>query len=357
MKKQTNAKWKTSLIFMILALGLAACGGNNSAAPSSEPSGSAPAAQQSEAPKSSYPEKSITIMAPSGAGGGLDLTARALSKAYTDTKLITQSIIVENKPGGGQAVGLSEFVTQDKNNPYKLFLPSAPLIINNLRAEGNSPYSFRDLTPLAQLTTDYGAIVVNADSKYNDLASLFADLKADPASLSLAGGSAPGSQDHLIAMLPAVKAGIDATKIRYVSYDGGGEAITALLGGHVDVLSTDISGVGEYLKAGKVKVLGISAPARLTNQFSNIPTYKEQGIDAEFTIWRGLFGNKDMPADAVEFWNTQLKALSETEEWKKQLEANGWENGYKNAADFQAFLEVQETSIKEVLVSLGMEKK
>ncbi|WP_442950940.1 Bug family tripartite tricarboxylate transporter substrate binding protein [Paenibacillus sp. GSMTC-2017] len=351
-----NTKWKATLICTLLALSLTACGGEKSGTTTTGQLESSPVAQQTEAPKSSYPEKAITITAPSGVGGGLDLTARALSKAYGDTKLVSQQIMVENKPGGGQAVGLAYYVTQDKKNAYNLFLPSAPLIINNLKKEGNSPYSFRDLTPLAQLTTDYGAIVVKADSKYNDLKTLFADLKADPKSLMIAGGSAPGSQDHLIAMLPALKAGVDAKTVNFISYDGGGEAITALLGGHVEILSTDISGVTEYLKAGKVKVLGISAPARLTGQFADIPTYKEQGIDAEFTIWRGLFGSKEMPADAVAYWETQLKALSETEEWKKQLEANGWENGYKNAADFQKFLEEQEKVIQEVLVSLGMQK-
>ncbi|UUZ82911.1 hypothetical protein LJK88_02475 [Paenibacillus sp. P26] len=305
---------------------------------------------------SKYPEKSLTIMAPSGAGGGLDLTSRALTKALAAAKLVMQPISVENKPGGGQAVGLAEFVTQDKKNSYKLFLPSSPLIINHLKKEGNSPYSFRDLTPLAQLTTDYGAIVVKADSKYNDLKSLMADLKANPKSLTLAGGSAPGSQDHLIAMLPAVKSGVDAKAVKFVSFDGGGEAMTSALGGNADVLSTDISGVTEYLKAGKVKVLGISAPGRLAGPFKDLPTYKEQGIDAEFTIWRGLFGSKEMSPDAVKFWDEKLKALSGSPEWKKELESNGWENGYKNAEDFRKFLEEQEKLIKEVLNALGMAK-
>lgn len=353
--KGMNHKWTTVMLCSLLALGLAACSANQ---PASSPAADKKegAATERKAAVSSYPEKPIAIMAPSGAGGGLDLTARVLTKTLADTKLVAQTMTVENKPGGGQAVGLAEFVTQDKKNPYKLFLPSAPLIINNLKKEGNSPYSFRDLTPLAQLTKDYGAIVVKADSKYNDLKTLMADLKANPKSLTLAGGSAPGSQDHLIAMLPAIKAGVNAKTIKYVSYDGGGEAITSLLGGNADVLSTDISGVTEYLKAGKVKVLGVSAPARLSGQFKGIPTYKEQGIDAEFTIWRGLFGSKEMTPDAIKYWDEKLKALSETPEWKKELEANGWENGYKNSADFQKFLEEQEKLIKEVLSSLGMAK-
>jgi putative tricarboxylic transport membrane protein len=352
-KKQNNTrKWAFVLVAGALALTLTGCGSNQASTTANKKEG----ATEQTGKASTYPEKPIAIMAPSGAGGGLDLTARAVTKVLSNTKLVSQSISVENKPGGGQSVGLAEFVSKDNKNPYKLFLPSAPLIINNLKKEGSSPYTFKDLTPLAQLTKDYGAIVVKADSKYNDLKSLMADLKANPKGLTLAGGSAPGSQDHLIAMLPAVKAGVDAKNIKFVSYDGGGEAITSLLGGNSDVLSTDVSGVTEYLKAGKVKVLGVSAAARLSGQFKDIPTYKEQGIDAEFTIWRGLFGGKEMPADAVKYWDEKLKVLSESSEWKKELEANGWENGYKSSADFQKFLEEQEKLIKEVLSSLGMAK-
>ncbi|MBB6283043.1 tripartite tricarboxylate transporter substrate binding protein [Geobacillus subterraneus] len=348
MKKVWNfTKWGICLLVVLLTASLVACSSGQKASTN----------QQNEQKEAvSYPEKSIAITAPSGAGGGLDTTARALAKVLTETKLVSQSILVENKPGGGQAVGLADFVGKDPKDPYRLYLPSTPLIINNLKKEGNSPYSFRDLTPLAQLTRDYGAIVVRADSKYHDLKALFEDMKKNPNKITLAGGSAPGSQDHLVAMLPAVKAGIDPKTIKFVSYDGGGEAMTALLGGNADVLATDISGTGEYLKSGKIRVLGVSAPTRLTGDFKDIPTYKEQGIDAEFIIWRGLFGPKEMPEYAVKYWEEKLQALSETEEWKQMLQANGWENGYKNSREFYKFLEEQEQLIKEILTSLGMAK-
>jgi putative tricarboxylic transport membrane protein len=339
-------KWGSIFASGALVLSLAACGG----------SGSSSEANGSNKQDVSYPEKALMINAPSGAGGGLDTTARALTKALADTGLVEQSMTVENKPGGGQAVGIAEFISQDPKDPYRLILPSVPLIINNLKKEGNSPYSYKDLTPLAQLTKDYGAIVVREDSKYTDLQTLFEDLKKDPSSLTLAGGSAPGSQDHLVAMLPAVKAGVDATKMKFISYDGGGEAMTALIGGNADILATDISGTGEYLKAGKVRVLGVSSPERLQGTYADVPTYKESGIDAEFTIWRGLFGPKEMPEYAVDFWNETLSELTQTPEWQTVLETNGWENGYKNSDEFVSFLEEQELLIQEILESLNMQK-
>lgn len=162
----------------MLALCLTAC----SSAPMSENE------SVTKETNSSYPDKPIKITAPSGARGGLDTTARAVTKVLLDTGLESQTMTIENKPGGGQAVGVADFVSQDSKDPYRLYLPSVPLIINNLKKEGNSPYSYNDLTPLAQLTKDYGAIVVPIDSKYNDLKTLFEDLKANPEEITLAGG-------------------------------------------------------------------------------------------------------------------------------------------------------------------------
>ncbi|WP_274365427.1 Bug family tripartite tricarboxylate transporter substrate binding protein [Paenibacillus thermotolerans] len=305
---------------------------------------------------SSYPEKAISVVAPSGAGGGWDKTARAVAKVLGETKLVKQAITVENKPGGGGAVFLAEYVTQDAKNDYKLFVSSPPILINNDKKEGNSPYGFRDTTPLAQLTKDFGAVVVKADSPYSDLKSLLDAIKADPSKITVAGGSAPGSMDHLLAVLPAFKYGIDPTKVKYVSYDGGGEAVAALLGGSADAIATDVSGVAEFLKAGKVKVLGISASERLGGDFADLPTFKEQGVDADFTIWRGLFGPKNMSEDAKAFWKAKLQELNESDAWNAELKANGWESEYKNADEFDSFLKEQDRLIIELLTALGMAK-
>ncbi len=329
---------------------LAACGNGGNAGGKSQSGGqSAPAA-------SSYPEKPIVVVAPSGAGGGWDKTARSIIKVLSETKLVEKTMTVENKPGGGGAVFLAEYASKDKGNAYKLFVNSPPILINNNKKEGNSPFGFKDVTPLAQLTKDFGAIAVKADSPYQDLKGLLDAIKADPTKVTMAGGSAPGSMDHLVGVLPAAKYGIDPKTVKYVSYDGGGEAIAALLGGNADLIATDASSLTEYLKAGKIRILGIAADQRLGGELKDIPTYKEQGVDASFTIWRGVFGPADMPADAKAYWDEKLKALSENEAWKKELAANGWESEYKDSASFTAFLEEQDKLVKELLSSLGMAK-
>lgn len=339
MKKQLMLSIVLTLSFI-----LAACGSNSSKSSSEGDS------------NSSYPESNIVMVAPSGAGGGWDLTARAVSKVMSETGLVEKAITVENRAGGGGAVFMAEFATKEANNDYMLMAKSPPIIVNNLKAEGNSPYGYKDTKPLAQLTRDYGAIVVKADSPYNSLTEILDAIKEDPSSITLAGGSAPGSMDHLIGILPAFKYGIDPKNVKYVSYDGGGEAVAALLGGNADMIATDASAIGEYVKSGDVKVLAVSSTERLTGVLEDVPTFQELGIDAEFTIWRGIFGPKNMSDEAFDYWTKKFEEMVETEEWKTELERNGWASEYRNAEEFTAFLEEQEKVIGDLLKALDMHK-
>lgn len=336
-------RFSTIMVAGALALSLTACGSETSGA-------------DKKAESTGYPNKTIAVVAPSGAGGGWDLTARSFTKVLGEAKLVDQPLTVENKPGGGGAVFMAEYATQDVKNNDRLLVNSPPIIINNLKKEGNSPYGHKNTTPLAQLTKDYGAIVVKADSKFKDLKSVLDEVKKDPRKLTFAGGSAPGSMDHLISILPAYEYGVDPTKIKYVSYDGGGEAITALLGGNADIIGTDASSVQEFLKAGKVRVLAVTSPERLSGDLKDIPTAAEQGIDAEFTIWRGVFGPKQMSSEAKSYWEKTIEKLVASPEWKKEVETQGWEMEYKNSADFKKFLDEQEKQVQQLLEALGMEK-
>ena len=307
--------------------------------------------------ESDYPKNNITIVAPSGAGGGWDLTARSIGKIMNETKLIEKPITVENKPGGGGAVFMATYATKETKNDYMLLVKSPPILINNLKAEGNSPYGYKDTTPLAQLTKDFGAIVVRKDSPYETLTDLLDAVKADPTKITMAGGSAPGSMDHLITILPAYKYGIDPKAVKYVSYDGGGEAMAALLGNNADAIGTDISTVTAYVKSGDVRVLAVTAPEKLSIEgLEEIPTLYDLGIDTEFVIWRGIFGPKEMSEGAKDYWIEKLTALNEKDEWKEELKRNGWDQDFRVGDDFTKFLEEQETTITDILTALGMKK-
>jgi putative tricarboxylic transport membrane protein len=344
--RRTIKRGSAFLLTVLLGLSLTACSENERDADAGSVKGAS----------SSFPEKQITLIAPSGAGGGIDGTARLFTRMIEETELVDQPIIVENKPGGGQSLGLAEFITNDQNNEHKLLLPSTPIVINHLRKEGNSPHSFRDMTPLAQLVVDYNVIAVPVDSKYTDLKQIFAELKADPSSLTIAGGGSPGSIDHVALMMPALRAGLDVKKLKYVPYDGGSDSIVATMGGNADVLLSDVSTLSEYIKAGKLRAVAIAAPERLEGLYGDVPTYREQGYDVEVTLWRGIFGPKNMSQEAIDYWEGKIKALSESNEWKTELDAKGYVNEYKNGKDFEEYLVKQEEQMKDVLTQLDMAK-
>ncbi|MFJ8235804.1 tripartite tricarboxylate transporter substrate-binding protein [Ureibacillus sp. NPDC094379] len=351
--------WKLFTMLLLFVVFLVACSNSksesNTEAVNSENTNTTE--ENSGQTEATYePEKPITIYAPGGAGGGLDITARTLVKVVEETKIVPQTFSVENVPGGGQTVGLSQFISNDPESEDKLLLPSAPIVINYLRNEATSPYSYADMKPLAQLTTDYGAIVVRADSPYQTLEELYKAIDADQTAVTFAGGSGAGSMDHIIAMMPAIEMGTDPKQIKYISYDAGGDAMIALLGGHANALTTGISEVGQYLESGEVRVLGVSSPERLEGIFSEIPTFKESGFDAEFTNWRGLFAVKSMSDEAVAYWETKLEEIVNSPEWQAELEKNGWGNGFKKSDDFMTYLQEQDKTVLEILEKMGMAK-
>lgn len=206
----------------VLLLILSACSSNPAGSPSGtpEPAPQAPDSAQApdskEPPASKYPEKPIMVIAPAGAGGGWDLTARTTAKILTEEKLVPVGMPVENRTGGGGAIALEYVVNEKKGDAYTLVVYSPPLLLINLN--GTTEKSFRDLTPLAQLYTDYQVIAVKADSKYTDIKQLMDELKQNPQAVTVGGASAPGSMDHLSFMLPAFRSGVAIKDVPYVSF-------------------------------------------------------------------------------------------------------------------------------------------
>ncbi|MCD7034283.1 tripartite tricarboxylate transporter substrate binding protein [Metabacillus sp. GX 13764] len=298
------------------------------------------------------PAKTIEIAAPSGAGGGWDTTARMAAKVFTEDKIIPKSIGVVNKPGGGGAVGWAYVHSQ--KDPYHLFVSSPPLLLVPLN--GQSQFGYKDFTPIANMIADYGAIVVKADAKWNSLNDLFEDMKKDPSKISVVGASSPGSMDHILFVRIAKKAGVDIKKIKYVSDQDGG-ALTQLLNGSVQVYSAGIAESVEQVKAGKVKVLGITADHRLKGDvISDFKTAKEQGINADFINWRGFFGPPDMDPQALKYYEQKFKELSDSKQWAKIREQYGWDEKYMDSKEYTDFLAQQEKEDKALLDELGLSK-
>ncbi len=304
------------------------------------------------------PRKQVFLLAPAGAGGGLDMVARTMSKVFDAKKIVTQPIAVENKPGGGQVTGTVTFATQDAKNDHKLMVASTPFILNHIKKDGNSPIGPDQIYPLALLQVDYGVIAVKADSKFKTLKELYDAVKANPTSVQFVGGGAPGTWDHLNSILLARKAGIDIKTVKYNTYDGGGEALTALLGGHADAMTSDVSSIKQYVQAGKVRVLGVSSAARLADDevIKSVPTYKEQGFDVVTANWRGAFLGKDVPAPAKKYWGEKIAQLVATQEWKDELKKQGVIYSYKDAKGFYDLIKSDQAMYTEIYKEMGMAK-
>ncbi|MGV8982332.1 Bug family tripartite tricarboxylate transporter substrate binding protein [Clostridium sp.] len=302
----------------------------------------------------SYPTKAMEFIAPSGAGGGWDLTIRTVAKTLGDTKLVSVPMPITNKAGGGGGVNLS-YMQSKKGADNQISVYSPPILLINL--SGSTKFSYKDTTPLAGLISDYAAFAVNIGSKYKTINEVMDALKKDPKSVKIGGNSAAGSMDHIQFLIMAKAAGVTNLKdIDFISFQDGGAA-AQLMGNHIDLLTTGISDVAQLAESGKITVLAQSADKRIgTGAVAKIPTCKESGINATFTNWRGLFGAPGMPDYAVKYWQDTLAKMVETPEWHAACKQNGWDETYLNTADFNKFLEKTNTEYKAILQEIGMLK-
>ncbi len=309
------------------------------------------AAAQGAAPLS----KPIELIAPASPGGGWDTTARVLAKALQDEKIVTVPITVVNKPGGSGVVGWN-YMNQHPGDAH--FVAMSSTVIHANRLLGRTTMSLADVTPLAMLTTEWHAVVVGRNSPIKTGKDLMARLKQDPASLSIGIGLGVGNDDYMSFMKAAKSAGVDVTKLkRIVIFPSGKELMVAILGGHVDVISTGLSEIVEQHRAGQVRIVGISAPKRLAGAESDLPTWNEQGVDGAFGHWRGLFGPKGMTPDQVKAWDEAIARVVKSRSWKEGIAKNGWDDAYMPSAEYRAYLEKEGESFAATFNELGILKK
>jgi len=293
-------------------------------------------------PALAFDVTSSECIAPAGAGGGWDFTCRQVGKTLYDLKIVPDPVQVTNLSGGGGGVAYADVVAKhDQDN--NLIVAASSATTTRL-AQGAYPNAdMSQVRWLATVGADYGVIAVAKDSPINSLSDLFAQIKSDPSSVSFAGGSAVGGWDHLKVLIAAKAAGIDDVKsIKYVAFEGGGEAVTQLLGGHVQAFTGDISEAKGFADSGDIKILAVLSEDRLPGEgFSDIPTAKEQGIDAVGANWRGFYGPGHMSDDAYNFWSDAIKTVYDSDEWKGIMAQNGLMPLAKSGADFQAFVKKQ----------------
>lgn len=292
--------------------------------------------------------RGLRMLVPNSPGGGYDVTARTAAKAFEESGL-TGSVEVFNLPGAGGTVGLGRTVNESGND--RLVMSMGLGVVGSVYTN-SSPSTLADTTPIARLTQETEIVVVGKDSPYASLPQLLADWKATPGRVPVGGGSSPGGPDHLAPMLMAKAAGLDPRTVNYVSYDGGGELLAAVLGGKV---AFGVSGLGEYadqIDAGELRVLAVTAGERIPGV--DAPTLRESGLDVEFTNWRGMVAPPGLSAEGRAELEAAYAELVATPEWADALERNGWTDAYQPGPEFGAFLESENERVAGVLRELGL---
>lgn len=291
---------------------------------------------------------SVKMMIPANPGGGWDTTGRALGKALQEAG-VASSVQYDNKGGAAGALGLAQFVNASKGDPNALMVMGAVMLGGLIT--GKPPVQLSQATPIARLTSEYNVYVLPANSPFKTMKDVVEQMKKDPGSVKWGGGSR-GSTEHIAAAMIAREVGVDAAKINYVPFRGGGEAVAAILGGNVTVGGSGYSEFQQYIESGKMRAIAVTSPARLKG--IDVPTLKEQGINVELGNWRGVYGAPGItPAQRKALTDMVLAALK-TKSWAADMEKNQWTPAVLSGPQFDEFVDREFAGLRATMVKAGM---
>lgn len=299
------------------------------------------------------PERPECI-APAGQGGGWDFTCRSVSKLMLDQGLVSTPVQVVNMPGGSGAVGWAN-VTSKRNDDSNVFVATSAVAATML-AQDRYSSGPDGVKWLAMLGADSGVVLVNQDSPYNTLEDLMTAIEADPSSVVAGGSSAIGGWDHLRYLLAAKAGGIsgDALRqMRWVQYDGGSPAVTQMMGGHLDVVVTDIGEIAGFIESGDAKALAVMSEERLP-AFPDVPTAIEAGYDMVGYNWRGFYIPAGVAQETYDGWLEIMSQVYESEEWKQTAEQNGLTPIFRGGESFTEFVEDNVVNQRELSKEIGI---
>jgi putative tricarboxylic transport membrane protein len=299
------------------------------------------------------PERNVEIIVGSSPGGSFDITARAMQKILHETKLVDSSVTVVNRPGGNNSVSWV-YLNGHAGDGHYLALVFPTLITNRLM--GRNPISVEDVTPIAHLYSDYIAFGVRPDSPLKSGKDVIAALRQDPQKVTM-GLTAVGTAHQITAARLAKAAGVDPKLLKFVVFKGAGDAKTAVLGGHLDVVISAPASFAADLEAGRLHVPFVTSPQRMGGALAQVPTLKEQGYDIVVTNWRGIAGPKGLEKGQVAYWENVFARLAENPEWKTIIDRYGWTNEYMNSTAFMKFLQGERKELAAEFAQLGLMKQ
>lgn len=299
------------------------------------------------------PQRNVDFSVSAAAGGAADRQARLIQR-FLQALPEMSSVTVSNRAGGGGNIAWT-FLAQHGGDAHYFATLSVGLLTNEIL--GTSKLSYREFTPLNILMREYIVATVRADSPIASARDLVAKLKQDPTSITLAFAAARGNQNHVVIGMLAKAAGIDPKLLKIVVFNSGSQGATAVLGGHVDVLVGTPGTALPHMQAGKARVIGISAPARLKDAYASVPTFREQGIDAHYYSWRGTVGAKGLTPAQVAFWDQAFAKIVQDDEWQQDLQKNSWADGFLNSAATRKHLDAEYELLRKMLADLGVASK
>jgi putative tricarboxylic transport membrane protein len=300
------------------------------------------------------PERNVEIISGTAAGGAVDRANRTVQKIWQERRIVEVPMAVVNKPGGGNTIAWN-YINQHAGDGH--YVSIAPYTLLTNRIVGTSPLTYTDFSVIALLFNEYITVAVRQDSPIRNAADLVARLKKDPSSLSIAVASTLGNHIHIGIAKPLKAAGVDIKKLKVVAFKSSGDSITALLGGHIDVVSSTTPNVVGQLKAGTIRVLAIGSPARLPGDLAGVPTWKEQGVNDSFNASQGAIGPRGLAPAQIAFWEGAFQKLSQSEEWKKELALNYWDGNFRGGKEAEKYYAEQAAELREILTDLGLARQ
>lgn len=296
------------------------------------------------------PKGAVEIAANCLPGCGPDRTARTFQKIWQDGRMFEAAVTVGNRAGGGGVILYNQL--NQRSDGQMIAIASGSLITNHIVGQGPS---HNELTPLARLFGEYIAVAVRGDSPIRSGRDLIEILKKDPGALSIGVATSLGNSNHQGVARALKVSGIDVRKAKAVVFNSGTNAIVALLGGHIDIVPGSIGLWVPYLQSGaNLRLVAVASPTRLPGPLATIPTWREQGINAVVSNWRGIVGPRNMDAAHVAFWEGVLRRTVASDAWKKELQEFLLMDEFITTTEFRKYLDEQQVEIRELLTALGL---
>ncbi len=299
------------------------------------------------------PTRNVEIIVSSVPGGSNDKTGREIEKALNELKLVPTSTTIIGKPGGGGGIAMA-YTNQHAGDGHYLMVATSS--INSNHIIGASKLTYNDFTPIAMLVNDYVVFAVKADSPLKTAKDVMAQFKAKPQSVAMGFANTFGGSRHVAAGLLIKALGGNPRDLKTVVFKGSAEAISALLGAHLEMVIIGAVNAVAHVQSGRMRVLAVTAPQRLTGTLSFVPTWRELGVDVVSGSWRGVMGPKDLPPAQLAFWENAMRQVSQNAGWKTDLERNYWSEDFAVGAQLRKDLEKDYVDTKKILVDIGLAK-